>query len=71
MKSIYSSVDVDKDMQDSDFIKFWIARLNNDSTDGTKEYIHLRAYLSGISDNFKASFNSFNYVGRAESFQDL
>ena len=69
MKSIYSSVDVDKDMQDSDFIKFWVARLNNDSTDGTKEYIHLRAYLSGISDNFTAGFNDFKYVGRAETFK--
>ena len=69
MKPIYSSVDVDKDMQNSDFIKFWIARLDNNSTDGTKEYIHLRAYLSGLSDNFQASFNNFKYVGRAETFK--
>ena len=69
MRSIYSSVDVDKEMQNSDFIKFWIARLDNDSTDGTKEYVHLRAYLSGISDSFQASFNDFKYVGRAETFK--
>ena len=69
MKPIYSSVAVEKDMQNSDFIKFWIARLDNDSTDGTKEYIHLRAYLSGLSDTFQAGFNSFKYVGRAETFQ--
>jgi len=69
MKPIYSSVAVEKDMQNSDFIKFWIARLDNDSTDGTKEYIHLRAYLSGISDSFQASFNNFKYVGRAETFK--
>lgn len=69
MRSIYSSVNVNKEMQDSDFIKFWIARLNNDSTDGTKEYIHLRAYLSGLSDSFQAGFNSFKYVGRAETFK--
>ena len=69
MRSIYSSVNVDKEMQDSDFIKFWIARLDNNSITGTKEYIHLRAYLSGLSDNFQAGFNSFKYVGRAETFQ--
>ena len=69
MKPIYSSIAVAKDMQNSDFIKFWIARLDNNSTDGTKEYIHLRAYLSGLSDSFQAGFNSFKYVGRAETFQ--
>ena len=69
MKSIYSSDEVDKEMRNSDFIKFWIARLDNDSITGTKEYIHLRAYLSGISDNFQASFNNFKYVGRAETFK--
>ena len=69
MKPIYSSDEVDKEMRNSDFIKFWIARLDNDSTNGTKEYIHLRAYLSGLSDNFQAGFNSFKYVGRAETFQ--
>jgi len=69
MKSIYSSDEVDKEMRNSDFIKFWIARLDNDSTNGKKEYIHLRAYLSGISDNFQADFNDFKYVGRAETFK--
>ena len=56
-------------MRNSDFIKFWIARLDNDSITGTKEYIHLRAYLSGLSDNFQADFNDFKYVGRAETFK--
>tara|TARA_R100000908_G_scaffold36665_1_gene16804 strand:- start:834 stop:2531 length:1698 start_codon:yes stop_codon:yes gene_type:complete len=69
MKSIYSSDEVDKEVRNSDFIKFWIARLDNDSITGTKEYIHLRAYLSGISDSFQAGFNSFKYVGRAETFK--
>jgi len=69
MKPIYSSIAVAKDMQNSDFIKFWVARLDNDSTDGTKEYIHLRAYLSGLSDSFQSGFNNFKYVGRAETFQ--
>ena len=69
MKSIYSSDEVDKEMRNSDFIKFWIARLDNDSITGTKEYIHLRAYLSGLSDNFQADFNDFKYVGRAETFK--
>ena len=56
-------------MANSDFIKFWIAALDNDSTTGSKKYIHLRAYLSNISDNFQASFNDFTYVGRAETFK--
>ena len=69
MRSIYSSGAVDEEIANSDFIKFWFARLDNDSTSGEKEYIHLRAYLSGITDNFTAGFNPFNYVGRAETFQ--
>ena len=69
IKPIYSSTAVEKDMANSDFIKFWIAALDNDSTDGTKKYIHLRAYLSGMSDNFQAGFNDFKYVGRAETFK--
>ena len=69
MKPIYSSTKVANDMLNSDFIKFWIAVLDNDSTEGKKEYIHLRPYLSMIDDSFQASFNDFNYVGRAETFQ--
>ena len=69
IKPIYSSTTVEEEMANSDFIKFWIAALDNDSTTGSKKYIHLRAYLSNISDNFQASFNDFTYVGRAETFK--
>ena len=69
LKPIYSSIQVDQDLKELDFIRFYLAVLDNDSTDGTKEFIHLRAYLSSISDNFSAGFNDFNYVGRAETFK--
>ena len=30
--------------------------------------IHFRAYLDSLSDNFNGNWNSFNYIGRGESF---
>jgi len=69
LKSIYSDIQVDRELQDLDFIRFYIAVLDNNSTNGTKEFIHLRAYLSGITDSFTAGFNDFSYVGRAETFK--
>ena len=69
LKPIYSDTQVDQELKDLDFIRFYLAVLDNDSTDGTKEFIHLRALLSSISDSFSAGFNDFTYVGRAETFK--
>jgi len=69
LKTLYTSNNVDENLKDLDFIRFYIAVLDNDSVTGEKTFVHLRAYLSGITDNFTAGFNDFSYVGRAETFK--
>ena len=48
-------------------IKFYIAVLDNDDPE-KKTYIHFRAFIEGISDNYSANWNSINYTGRGEEF---
>jgi hypothetical protein len=53
----------------SDIIKFFIEVISNDSNDSNQNVIlFFRAYIDSISDGFKADWNSFKYVGRAENF---
>ena len=49
-----------------DFVKFRIAAINNDGTDGEAVYMHFRAFLDNMSDNYEANWNSIKYVGRGE-----
>ena len=55
-----------------DYIKFYFEVLepenilDNGETD--KTFLYFRAYLDSFNDNFNGSWNSFNYVGRGESF---
>jgi hypothetical protein len=66
---IYSSTNVatTKDETVNDLCKFRIAIL--DSAGGSrKEFIHFRAFLDTISDNFSAQWDSFKYTGRGENF---
>jgi hypothetical protein len=50
-----------------DLIKFRFKALNNDK-EGEFIFIHFRAYLSGISDNFSGDWDSYKYNGRGEKF---
>ena len=47
-----------------DIIKFRF----NIITPEDNTYLHFRAYLDSLSDNFSGNWNSFNYVGRGENF---
>ena len=47
-----------------DIIKFRF----NIITPEDNTYLHFRAYLDSLSDNFTGNWNSFNYVGRGENF---
>ena len=47
-----------------DIIKFRFAIITPDDT----TYLHFRAFLKDIDDTFSGNWNSFNYVGRGESF---
>lgn len=53
----------------SDIIKFFIEVIDNNSNDiDNNVFLFFRAYLESINDNFKADWNSYKYVGRAENF---
>lgn len=51
----------------NDLVKFRIAVIDNDNP-RNKTFIHFRAFLDGISDNYNSEWNSFKYTGRGENF---
>ena len=50
-----------------DLIKFRFEVIDNNDP-GASTFIHFRAFLGAITDNFKADWNATKYIGRAESF---
>ena len=64
---IYRSKDVITDDTVNDLCKFRIAVIDNDDP-SFKTYMHFRAFLGGITDNYTANWNGFNYLGRGEQF---
>jgi hypothetical protein len=58
----------------SDIVKFYIEVIDNNpapegvNPDGRNVFLFFRAYLESISDNFKADWSPYKYVGRAENF---
>ena len=51
----------------NDLVKFRIASINAGSPT-KKTFMHFRAFLNSITDNYSADWNSYNYVGRGEKF---
>lgn len=51
----------------TDTVPFYIQKINNDGS-GNNTYIHFRAYLTGLSDNYGADWNEEKYMGRGEKF---
>ena len=51
-----------------DIIKFAFEAISNDNPTQTTALV-FRAFLSGISDNHSAEYNSFKYLGRGENFR--
>jgi hypothetical protein len=49
----------------NDFVKFRIAALNRD---GSKTYMHFRAFINSFNDNYGANWDSISYMGRGEEF---
>lgn len=66
-KKVYSSTQVDFEQSSEDMIKFYIAVLDNNNPE-KKTYIHFRAFIEGVSDNYSANWNGVNYPGRGEEF---
>ena len=51
----------------NDLVKFRIASIDAGSPN-YKTFMHFRAFLNSITDNYSATWNSYNYVGRGEKF---
>jgi hypothetical protein len=51
----------------NDLVKFRIASINAGSPT-KKTFMHFRAFLNSITDNYSAAWNPYNYVGRGEKF---
>jgi hypothetical protein len=64
---IYTSAAVDTSKEVNDLVKFRIAVISN-SDPNQKTFIHFRALLGSISDNYSATWNPIKYLGRGEDF---
>jgi hypothetical protein len=51
----------------NDLVKFSIGIIDNDNPKN-RTYIHFRAFLDLMDDNYTAEWNSFKYMGRGENF---
>lgn len=55
----------------NDLCKFRIAVINNGPSEGKKAtYLHFRAYINGFTDNYAATWNDVQYVGRGNVFKN-
>ena len=64
---IYQSNAPTRDRIKNDLVKFRIGVINNDNP-SLKTYIHFRAHIDSMSDNFSADWQSQKYMGRGENF---
>jgi len=64
---IYKASQAKTDPKLNDFCKFRIGVINNDNP-SEKNYIHFRAILDGMNDNYTAEWESQKYAGRGENF---
>lgn len=64
---LYRSSAVDTTKPINDLVKFRIAAIDNDDP-SQKVFIHFRAFLGNINDNYNADWNSVRYAGRGEEF---
>jgi hypothetical protein len=51
----------------NDLVKFSIGIIDNDSPNN-RTYIHFRAFLDSMDDNYNAQWENFKYMGRGENF---
>lgn len=67
--TLYQSEDVrgDEEAPVNDLVKFRIAVMDPSGT-SKKTFIHFRAFLDTITDNYSADWSSHRYVGRGENF---
>jgi hypothetical protein len=64
---LYSSTAIQEIPNLNDFVTFSIGIYDNTSP-SNKVYIHFRALLDSMDDNYTAEWNAFKYMGRGENF---
>ena len=64
---IYKASNVDQSKPINDLCKFRIGVIDNDNP-SLKTYIHFRAFLDSMNDNYTAEWESQKFTGRAENF---
>tara|TARA_R110000751_G_scaffold1379_4_gene5177 strand:+ start:2355 stop:4472 length:2118 start_codon:yes stop_codon:yes gene_type:complete len=67
---MYDGTGPDVNQPINDLVKFRIAAINNDRSDGQAVYMHFRAFLNNITDNYNATWNAVNYVGRGDTLHN-
>jgi|TARA_R110002020_G_scaffold241750_1_gene455022 hypothetical protein len=68
---IYESPNVDTNLPVNDLVKFRIAVIKNGPSEGKNaQYVHFRAYISGFTDSYGATWNDVKYVGRGNSLKN-
>jgi len=65
---MYDGTGPDTSKAINDLVKFRIAAINNDSTNGNAVYMHFRAFVNSFQDSYNASWTPQSYVGRGEQF---
>jgi hypothetical protein len=64
---MYESTGPDGTQAINDLVKFRIASINNDKSNGSAVYMHFRAFIDSFSDSYAATWNPVQYVGRGDS----
>tara|TARA_Y100001972_G_scaffold101329_1_gene126154 strand:- start:5507 stop:7387 length:1881 start_codon:yes stop_codon:yes gene_type:complete len=68
---MYEAESANNDLPINDLCKFRIAVINNGPSEGKKAtYLHFRAYINGFTDNYAATWNDVQYVGRGNVFKN-
>ena len=63
----YDNIVLDPDVLTRDLVKFRFEVIDN-ANPAFSTFIHFRAFLGAINDNFKAEWNPIKYIGRGENF---
>ena len=68
---IYEAESPDNEKPINDLVKFRIAVIKNGLSEGKNaRYLHFRAYINGFTDNYAATWNDTQYVGRGNVFKN-
>jgi hypothetical protein len=67
---MYEGATPDASLPIDDLVRFNIAVISNEpDKKGIATYLHFRAYINGFTDNYAATWNDTQYVGRGNSFK--